>query len=233
METVETLELGQELIVELAEADGNVLRQDTLRVTRVPGPNDPPDAFSTELISSFTPPERDERPGKGTDPLEVLKFAWQVIKDGKPEAHTEGAQTWVLYRDTHPLDYANAKEGHSGEFKFRVSDKTVPEVNLVEVRFFLEGAYDADPRPGRDIPHGQYLPSIFFGIPECHVRAPFMKLNAKAAVGPPYNVGGHDDVDPKVKIYLHFDLELFWAHHKWTYGFEAQGSEGFTGFGPV
>jgi hypothetical protein len=236
--TIDRLELGQKLEVLMQTADGEVLGREVLEVVQTPGPGDPSHAYRLESRERTVGRAEGVAPDapaelEATSPFDVLKFAWDFIKDGKPVNHTDGAQSFVLYKDTDPLDYANSREGHSGTAKFIVRDATFKDVILIEVDLFLEGAYHATPNPKHDIPQGHYLPSIYFGIPTCHVNFPFIELEGSASLGQPYNVGGHDDVQPRVKAYAKFTVTVFWSSHTWSYGYVADGTDGFKFTGPV
>lgn len=234
---IEKLELGQQLEALLLDEKGKTLQREVLKVVQVPGPGDPANAYRLETVEggwaeipeAAAPPE-----AAGEGPFDVLKFAWQIIKDGKPVNHTDGASSFVLYRGSDPMDYGHSREGHSGEYALIVRDNTFKDFVIIEVKFFLEGAYGATPNPAKkEIPNGQYLPSIYFGIPTCHVNGPFIELEGGASMGHPYNVGPVDNVQPRVKVYAKFTMTLFWKSHTWSWGFEADGKDGFKGTGPV
>ena len=243
--TIERLELkvGQEFEVALEDGNGRVLRCDVLEVVKTPGPHDPPNAYCLKRkegealegeVEAEAPVAGAAAEADGSSPFDVLKFAWQIVKDGKPTNHTKGASSFVLYKGTDPMDYGHSKEGRSSQYSLIVRDKTFRDVVLVEAKFSLEGAYGATPNPAKkEIPHGQYLPSIYFGIPTCHVNVPFIDFEGEATMGPPYNVGSHDNVQPRVKVYAKFTVTVLWSSHSWSWGFEADGKDGFKGTGPV
>jgi hypothetical protein len=235
---IDKLTLGQKLEVLLQGEDGKALAREVLEVVRIPADDDPPNAYGLRSVEKTesagdAPALVPQRGTKGGDPFDVLKFAWEVIKDGKPVSHTDGASSYVLYKDSDPLDYANSRDGHSGRVTFTVRDATFPDVVLVKTEFFLEGAYHATPNPKQDIPNGHYLPSIYFGFPICEVNAPFIVFNGKVEMGQPYNKGSHDDVQPHVKAYCALKFEFLFTVITRSFAFAADGKEGFRYLGPA
>ena len=228
-EKIEKLELGQQLEVLLQDEDGTILQRGLLEVVRTPGPGDPPNAYAFKTVEEGVAPATGAAAPEpeGAGAFEVLRFAWEFIKDNQPINDIKSASTYVLYKNTDTLDYAHAKEGHSTTGTLTVRDKTFTSKVLVKVEFKLKGAYGAIPNPKKDIPNGHYLPSIFFGVPTIETFFIGISTNARAEVGHPYNVGSHDNVQPRVKVDAKFTVSTFGSSHTWTFGFEADGKDGF------
>jgi hypothetical protein len=237
------LYVGQRILIGLENADtGAVMATAEQEITRVPGRMDPANAVEARLIGES--PQRPEAPrsaagelaagpaappvGPG-DVIEVVRFVWEFIKDNQPVATSAGASTAVIAAGTDPLDYANAKEGRSETYRFYARDAVFEDWILVDCRFRLEGSYLAVPAQP-DIPFGRYLPSVYFNVLQMYASWGY-RLDARAEVSPPANLGPPGDVEPQVRVYAKLTLSTLFTTRTVTAGFVANGKHGFWGTG--
>lgn len=128
-----------------------------------------------------------DKPEKPKDPpvVQLLKFAWDFIKDNRPEGKAEGAFTFALSNlDKDPLAYSGARESKTPTYYWYITNLFGDELCRVEYRG--EAAYDArNPK----FP-GSYLPSI--AVEPVRVYAEFSwKVDANVAASNVANIGGN------------------------------------------
>lgn len=235
MENARKLYVGQRILMRLEDAEsGATLGMAEQEITRVPGLMDPPAAIAGRLVGVPALAQRaaGSAPSPGVSPseiLDVVRFAWDFIQDNKPVATGAGASTAVIIEGTNPLDYANAREGRSSTYRFRARDAVFEDWILVDCLFRLEGSYLATPAV-TGVPFGRYLPSIYFNV--LKVQASFgYRLDARADVSLPSNLGPPDDVEPQVRIYARMSVSSLFSTMTATAGFVANGKHGFWGTG--
>lgn len=237
------LYVGQRILINLENADtGAVMGMAEQEITRVPGRLDPASAVGTRWIGESSQRRTAPRSAAGQsaagsagqaagpgEVLEVVRFVWEFIKENRPVATSEGASTAVIAAGTDPLDYANAKEGRSGTYRFYAYDAVFKDWILVDCLFRLEGSYLATPvQPG--IPSGGYLPSVYFNVLKTYASFGY-RLDARAEVSYPSNLGSPDDVEPQVRVYAKISMSTLFSAYSGTAGFVANGKRGFWGTG--
>jgi len=153
--------------------------------------------------------------------LDVLKFGWDVIKDGKPQVQTDGAFTSVLRRETTALDYGYAKRNETSILHFKVTDAWIPSWVLIETKFRGSASYAAtNPSFG-----GQYLQNVQFDVESAYAMWG-MYLNVSAQVSNVTNSASVENPDPEIDVVARINAGwLFQSFGKSAY-FRAQGSRG-------
>ena len=127
--------------------------------------------------------------------LDVLKFGWDIIKDGKPKVQTDGAFTSVLRKGTTALDYGHAKRDETQILHFKVYDSWINSVTLMETKFRGSASYAATtPRFG-----GQYLQNVQFDVESAYAQWG-MYLNVSAQVSNVTNPASLENPDPEIDV---------------------------------
>ena len=153
--------------------------------------------------------------------LDVLKFGWDVIKDGKPQVQTEGAFTSVLRKGTTALDYGNAKRNETSILHFKVTDAWIKSWVLIETKFRGSSSYAAtSPKFG-----GRYLQNVQFDVESAYALWG-MYLNVSAQVSNVTNPGTVENPDPEIDVVARINAGwLFQSFGRSAY-FRAKGSRG-------
>ncbi len=153
--------------------------------------------------------------------LDVLKFGWDIIKDGKPKVQTDGAFTSVLRKGTTALDYGHAKRDETQILHFKVYDSLINSVTLMETKFRGSASYAATtPRFG-----GQYLQNVQFDVESAYAQWG-MYLNVSAQVSNVTNPASVENPDPEIDVVARINAGwLFQSFGKSAY-FRAKGSLG-------
>lgn len=153
--------------------------------------------------------------------LDVLKFGWDIIKDGKPKVQTDGAFTSVLRKGTTALDYGHAKRDETQILHFKVYDSLVNSVTLMETKFRGSASYAATtPRFG-----GQYLQNVQFDVESAYAQWG-MYLNVSAQVSNVTNPASVENPDPEIDVVARINAGwLFQSFGRSAY-FRAKGSLG-------
>jgi len=189
-------------------------------------PSDPFSAFLTYLKNNAVRASGDD-PIK-FDPqkwaklgLDVLKFGWDVIKDGKPQVSTDGAFTAVLKKETTALDYGYAKRNETSIIHFKVTDAWIKSWVLIETKFRGSASYDAvNPNFG-----GKYLQNVQFDVESAYAQWG-MNLNVSAQVSNVTNSASVENPDPEIDIVARINAGwLFQSFGRSAY-FRAKGSQG-------
>lgn len=153
--------------------------------------------------------------------LDVLKFGWDVIKDGKPQVSVDGAFTSVLKKDTTALDYGYAKRNETSIIHFKVTDAWIKSWTLIETKFRGSASYDArHPSQG-----GQYLQNVQFDVESAYAQWG-MNLNVSAQVSNVTNSASPENPNPEIDVVARINAGwLFQSMGKSAY-FRATGSDG-------
>ncbi len=153
--------------------------------------------------------------------LDVLKFGWDVIKDGKPQVQTDGAFTSVLRKGTTALDYGNAKRNETSILHFKVNDAWIKSWILIETKFRGSASYAATtPEFG-----GQYLQNVQFDVESAYALWG-MYLNVSAQVSNVTNPATVENPDPEIDVVARINAGwLFQSFGRSAY-FRAKGSQG-------
>lgn len=154
------------------------------------------DAFLEELTSgrlSVTAKNGDDDKKKPSG-LDVAKFAWDVIKDGKPKTDIQGAYTSVLAEeDKSPLNYAYAQDDSTSNVSFRLEN--LFGMALVEASYKGECTYAAV----HSIYGGRYLPNVHFKVNKSYAFWSW-NLDVSAQVSNVSNKGSFEDPDPVIDM---------------------------------
>lgn len=167
--------------------------------------------------------------GAASDALAAGKLAWDIIKEGKVVGQSADAMTSVLAKvDMDPMNYVNARDGSSGEFRWEVNDAFdwFGKINYVTIRLKTEGKFHATPRSTSPAPRGYYLPSVYVNILECTVNFP-CSASGSANLANPSNIGREGEANAEVKIHAKLTAGWFAQHFGITIGFDATGTGGF------
>ena len=188
--------------------------------------NEPVDAFSAFL--TYLKNNAVRAGGSGFDPhewaklgLDVLKFGWDVIKDGKPQVSTDGAFTAVLKKKTTALDYGYAKRSETPIIHFKVTDAWIKSWVLIETKFRGSASYNAvNPNFG-----GKYLQNVQFDVESAYAQWG-MYLNVSAQVSNVTNSASVENPDPEIDVVARINAGwLFQSFGRSAY-FRAKGSQG-------
>ncbi len=155
--------------------------------------------------------------------LDVLKFGWDVIKDGKAQVQTDGAFTSVLRKGTTALDYGNAKRNETSILHYKVNDTWIKSWILIETKFRGSASYAATtPEFG-----GQYLQNVQFDVESAYAQWG-MYLNVSAQVSNVTNPATVENPDPEIDVVARINAGwLFQSFGKSAY-FRAKGSQGIS-----
>jgi hypothetical protein len=158
--------------------------------------------------------------------LAVTKLAWDILKDSRPVAQTDGAFTSVLASaDPNWEHYANAREFESPKLTFKGSQLGVSEF---KTKFKVEGTYQASYSGSvKDVPAGQYLPAIFFDFKEVEAETGW-SLSGQASTLGPSNVGDADSLDPLVYVSAKIKASGWFKDISKTFNFKITGSQGYV-----
>lgn len=162
------------------------------------------------------------RPGGAAETaLEVAKFAWDIIKDGKAQVTTDGAFTSVLRKDTTALDYGYAKRNETSIIHFKITDAWIKSWVLIETKFRGSASYDAvNPTFG-----GKYLQNVQFDVESAYAQWG-MYLNVSAQVSNVTNPASVENPDPEIDVVARINAGwLFQSFGRSAY-FRAKGSQG-------
>lgn len=153
--------------------------------------------------------------------IDVAKFAWEIIKDGKPMTTADGAYTTVLStKDTSYENYGNAIHGTSDKIHYRVHD--LVGLTLVESHFSLEGYYGAvNPNFG-----GSWLPSVAFLVDDAFAAFSWT-LNASASITSTANTGTVAEPKPEIEVIAKIQANGWFRSYSDSFTFYANGATGF------
>ena len=153
--------------------------------------------------------------------LDVLKFGWDIIKDGKPKVQTDGAFTSVLRKGTTALDYGYAKRNETDIFHFKITDTWIKSWVLIETKFRGSASYAAT-NPGFG---GQYLQNVQFDVESAYAQWG-MYLNISAQVSNVTNSASVENPDPEIDMVAR--INAGWLFQAWGQSayYRAKGSEG-------
>lgn len=161
--------------------------------------------------------------------VDVGKLAWEIIKEGKAVGQSTDAMSYVLSKsDLDPMNYNNAKDSSSGEYKWEVNDACTwfGKINYVTIRIKANGKYHATPSSKSPAPNGYYLPSVYLNVAQCKVNFP-CSASGSANLASPANIGREGEVNAEVKIYAKLTAGWFAQHFGITIAFDATGKNGF------
>ncbi len=158
----------------------------------------------------------------GASGLDVAKFAWEIIQDGRPVTETSGALTRVLSeRDTSWEHYAGATRGETKIVEWEA--KNLFGMTLFKARFHLAGYYGAT-NPGFG---GKWLPSVAFSVDEAYTFWTWW-LNASATVLHAVNAGSVDEPVPQIEMEAKVRVNGWFQSQTKTFRFLANGNTGFS-----
>jgi hypothetical protein len=156
--------------------------------------------------------------------LDVAKFAWTVIKDGKPEINADGLSTSILSaKDKDPMNYAGSKTMTSPAYwlsPFLVADPVFAK-SMCAAEWYGHIDYAAqNPEFG-----GYYIPNLMFDVNWVHAFWSY-SIDMTAVMGKPVNVGTIENPDPKFLLNNHMRAGNFIFLRMLTLKWEAIGSKG-------
>lgn len=155
--------------------------------------------------------------------LEIMKFGWDVIKDGKPQLSADGAFTSVLRKDTSGLDYGYTKTNKTGTIEFKVTDAWIKSWVLIDAKMKGVASYAAtNPNFG-----GQYLPNVQLDVESAYLIWG-MNLNVNAQVSNVINVSSVDNPDPVIDVIAKVNAGWLFQSFKESAYFKVQGSKGIS-----
>lgn len=154
--------------------------------------------------------------------IAVAKFGWDVIKDNRPETVATGAFTRALASSDPQWDnYAQARSGTSQVVTLKT--KGVIPVTQTEVKFALTGYYDAK----HSSIGGHWLPLLNVDVKEVYAIISW-KVNAKASVTLPVNVGTVAVPIPEIPVFMEINTSGVFQNDTKKYEFRANGKNGFS-----
>jgi len=154
--------------------------------------------------------------------IAVAKFGWDVIKDNRPETVATGAFTRALASSDPQWDnYAQARSGTSQVVTLKT--KGLIPVTQTEVKFALTGYYDAK----HSSIGGHWLPLLNVDVKEVYAIISW-KVNAKASVTLPVNVGTVAAPIPEIPVFMEINTSGVFQNDTKKYEFRANGKNGFS-----
>jgi hypothetical protein len=177
------------------------------------------------LQNEFAPVKSADAAGAGG--LDVAKFAWDIIKNSKPVTRTSGAFTAVLSTGDKNWDhYASAREFNSPKYDF--SGKNIFGMTLFKATHSLKGTHKAAySGKSTDVPKGQYLPLIFFDIPDAFAALTW-SLTGGGSASNPSNMGSGDDVVPMVYVAAKFTADGWFQSFSKSFTYKVRGDTGYA-----
>ena len=163
----------------------------------------------------------------GASGLDVAKFAWDIIKSSKPVTQADGAFTSVLASaDKHWDQYGGAKEFKSPRFDWH--GKNLLGMTLFRARYILKGTYKASYAGKRgDVPKGEYLPLVFFEIPEAFAAITW-SLTGSGNCSAPSNMG-KGQVVPMIYVSAKITASGWFQSFTKTFTYKVRGDTGYVG----
>jgi len=154
--------------------------------------------------------------------LNVAKFAWEVIKDGRPKTSAEGAYTSVLsVRDPSFENYANSIPGSSRSVEWE--GRNLFTMRVIYVKCRLDGYYGAThPTIG-----GRWLPSVAFKVDESYAFWGFT-LNVGATITSAANRGSAAAPEPEIQAVAQLQANGWFQSFTNSITFVANGATGFN-----
>ena len=179
----------------------------------------------SSFVQDYLQPQTKVRKS-ATTAIAVAKFAWDVIKDNRPETVAKGAFTRALSSsDSKWENYAQTKFGSSEVVKLKTKGLIIP-LTQTDIKFALAGYYDAR-HPS--IP-GHWLPLINVDVQEMYAIISW-KVNATASVTLPVNVGTVAAPIPEIPVFLELNTSGAFQNSTTKYEFRANGRDGFRYIG--
>lgn len=155
--------------------------------------------------------------------LDIVKFGWDVIKDGKPQLSADGAFTSVLRKDTSGLDYEYAKTNKTGTIEYKVTDSLIKSWVLINAKMKGVASYAAtNPNFG-----GQYLPNVQLDVESSYVMWG-MNLNVNAQVSNVINASSVENPDPEIDVIAKINAGWLFQSFGQSAYFKVQGSRGIS-----
>lgn len=165
---------------------------------------------------------------RASDPVQsglaVAKFAWDILKDGKPQLNTDGAFTSILSAsDTNWGNYLYAQNMQSHVYKFIVTEQLIfTSYTSVEIQFKVVGTYGAT---HINLP-GYFVPSVYVAFPNIDVNWGY-SADADAAVSNVSNIGGVA-VNPQMDFLVHTKVSSIIQCWERTMTFRITGQDGIV-----
>jgi len=152
--------------------------------------------FANDLFHTRAVATREE---SGSTGLAVAKFAWDVLKDGKPQLNTDGALTSVLNAaDSNWSNYWNAQNAESDTYRFIIKENLMfTSYNAIDVQFKVVGTYGAT----HPTLSGHYIPSLYVKFAKTDINWGHT-VDADASVSNVSNIAGAD-VNPQIDFLVH------------------------------
>ena len=227
--------VGQRLVAVLEEVDtGTVLNRQEYEVVSVPGRGEGLEHFRTSLLrDEWISPETRAfhtacEEGDAADFLSVTRPDWEFITDNTALTVTPQTTSSILLKNTSMDDYTHAETQRSADYRFYVQDAWMERMRYLDMRFRLEGTCRATPH-GNRLPYGLYMPAVHFNVLDMAV-APFFRLDARAEVSRPANLGTRKEIRPQARLYAKLHVSSL-RPDTVTAGFVANGRHGFWGTG--
>lgn len=153
--------------------------------------------------------------------LKVAKFAWEIIKDGRPKTSAEGAYTSVLSaKDGYYENYAYAKPGSSPYIEWE--GKNIYTMRLYYAKFKLDGYYGAT----HSTIGGKWMPSIAFKVDDAFAAFTW-NLNAGAAITSAANLASTAAPQPEIQVVAKLQANGWFQSFTKSFTFYANGETGF------
>ncbi len=153
--------------------------------------------------------------------LKVAKFAWEIIKDGRPQTSAEGAYTSVFsVKDGAFENYGYAKGGNSPYIEWE--GRNIYTMRLYYAKFNLGGYYGAT----HSTIGGKWLPSIAFKVDEAFAAWTW-NLNASAAITSAANLASIGAPEPEIQVIAKTQANGWFQSFTNSFTFYANGDKGF------
>ncbi|MDD3609288.1 MAG: hypothetical protein PHI49_06015 [Halothiobacillaceae bacterium] len=153
--------------------------------------------------------------------LKVAKFAWEIIKDGRPKTTAEGAYTTILsVKDGSYENYEYAVRGESPVVSY--TGKNLFGMTLYDAQFKLDGAYKAT-HPS--VP-GYWMPSVAFKVENAFAGFTW-NLNAGAAITSAVNRASASAPEPEIQVVANVQANGWFQSFTKSFDFYANARTGF------
>jgi hypothetical protein len=167
----------------------------------------------------------------GAGALDAVKFAWEIVKENKPQSVADGASSAILAAEDMAWNhYAAARPFASKAFTYSFTN--LIGVRCVYARYKIRGTCGALYRGDvQTVRPGHYMPSVEV-YPESVSVAWGWTLNAGVELSRISDAGPPDGpIDPFFTIRIWFNRATLFSNETESYLFQLLGSKGYLGKG--
>lgn len=189
---------GDKMASEVQDENGNVLYRGIYELSETAAPKGVAAmALKSDLVEEEWPDDTfkasmtmqaEEAGVDAKAAVDAVRLGWDIIKDNRAITDIKGASTAILNpKNMNPFDYTGAREGVSPQFYWWGYNWPFKDWKSFEIWLRISGAYGA--KAPKDIPPGEYIPSLYVDFPKSPWAGFGLTMNANASIMPPWNAG--------------------------------------------